>query len=888
MKDSYGFLLGLLLFIHSSLVSGQTIEGKITDSLSKPIPFASVNLINSKALIVSYAITSADGAFKLKVPVEIDLKDLSLSVNVIGYKQEKRTLTKTSNAYDFVLKAESYQLQTVFVKDKRPVLRVRGDTIGYNVADFGTAQDRVIGDVIKKLPGISVDAQGKISYNGKPISNFYIGGDDLLDDRYNMATSSIPAQAVDKVEIMRKHQPIKILKGKVVSDDVALNIKIKDGAKLHLLGQAELAGGSPGKYDVNVNGMMFKDRFKAINYIKANNVGKNVGDDLIAHNAIDAVKRIDNVDPDALLSLGIAGTPDLPASRYLFNNAALLSVNNLIHLKTDVQGKVNISYLHDRQKQQYSTISETYLNNDTIRFTEKQDNRQLPDLLHLQLNINVNKTKTYLNEAFSGDFNHSESRSLFQTNGRQANQTLDAKVSKLSNEFNYLLTLKNGLVCNFFSHISYFTNPQVLSIDSGLSIPMLLSNTNANGIIQRLDIPTWSTNNYFSIKSVLNKIILKYKFGFNTQSQLFNSSLHPVASNHTVQLNIDSAINDLRWFRSKVYLDAGFDIPGNKIALSFNLPVILQHTQYLEKAYDLNDKANNLFINPQIKVIYQLGQESDLSANYLLTNNVSTVEDVSRGYILKNYRTLDANNAGLITQQLQTTDLTYNFKKSAKMLFISLNARFSHLGANSIRSSIINQNYQRNITLPYRNETNIWTLNANFSKYLFSFNSTVSGGPLWQVATTNQIQNAQLVPATNQLSGANLSINTKINQRLSFSYKGNIAYSQTKVAGMNKSNFKQFNQQTSLFYVPKEQLTFTISLENYLSKQPVLNRINYTFVDLLAHYSIKSSKLSLDLTAVNLLNTKSYTTSYFSGNNFTSSTYNIPGRMILGKIIFNY
>jgi hypothetical protein len=67
-----------------------------------------------------------------------------------------------------------------------------------------------------------VAKDGKISYNGKAISNLYIGGDNLLDDKYNIATSSIPNGVVDKVQVMENHQPIKMLKDKVVSEDVAL------------------------------------------------------------------------------------------------------------------------------------------------------------------------------------------------------------------------------------------------------------------------------------------------------------------------------------------------------------------------------------------------------------------------------------------------------------------------------------------------------------------------------------------------------------------------------------------------------------------------------------------------------------------------------------------
>ncbi len=112
----------------------------------------------------------------------------------MGYKNQVKSLTGTAPV-DFVLQASVNQLQAVVIKSSRPVLRVNGDTLSYNVSDFSNPQDRTIGEVIKKLPGITVAADGTISYNNKPISTVYIGGDNLLDDKYSIATNLHPAKA---------------------------------------------------------------------------------------------------------------------------------------------------------------------------------------------------------------------------------------------------------------------------------------------------------------------------------------------------------------------------------------------------------------------------------------------------------------------------------------------------------------------------------------------------------------------------------------------------------------------------------------------------------------------------------------------------------------------
>jgi len=141
----------------------------------------------------------------------------------------------------------------LWLKNKRPFLRTTGDTLSYKVSDFSNPQDRVIGDVIKKLPGIDVAKDGKISYNGKAISNLYIGGDNLLDDKYNIATNNIPNGVVDQVQVLQNNQPIKMLRDKVVSDDVALNLTIKKDARLQTVGQETVGAGLPGSYYADLN-----------------------------------------------------------------------------------------------------------------------------------------------------------------------------------------------------------------------------------------------------------------------------------------------------------------------------------------------------------------------------------------------------------------------------------------------------------------------------------------------------------------------------------------------------------------------------------------------------------------------------------------------------------
>ncbi|MEP6612472.1 MAG: carboxypeptidase-like regulatory domain-containing protein, partial [Mucilaginibacter sp.] len=309
--SSFKFALPALLFTLLAFSGlAQAIKGSVKDSTGKGIPYASINLKGPGSAIIAYTMSGTNGQFTLNLPLNAGKDGLKVEVSCIGFSKQAKALTDFTAPCNFTLAMAVNQLQGVIIKNTRPFLKTNGDTTGYKVSDYSSPQDRVIGDVIKKLPGVQVAADGKISYNGKAISNLYIGGDNLLDDKYNIATNTIPHGVVDQVQVIENHQPIKMLKDKVVSEDVALNLSFKKDAKLQLIGQETVGDGIPGKYDENLNAMMFKDNYKAINYLKGNNTGFDVAEDLISHNIQSYLQRIDNNKPGTMLSTGTAGDPD--------------------------------------------------------------------------------------------------------------------------------------------------------------------------------------------------------------------------------------------------------------------------------------------------------------------------------------------------------------------------------------------------------------------------------------------------------------------------------------------------------------------------------------------------------------------------------------------------
>jgi hypothetical protein len=882
------WLLAIAL-LFSALCFGQSIKGTVKDSTGKAVPYASINLKNTTTNgIVSYTVTDIKGIYTLLLPANTPASGLVIEVRCIGYKNQSKSITDLQAPVDFILSISINQLQAVVIKSSRPVLRTNGDTLSYKVSDFSSVQDRVIGDVIKKLPGITVASDGRISYNNKPISNLYIGGDNLLDDKYNIATSTIPQGVVDQVQVIQNHQPVKVLQNKVMSDDVALNLSFKKGAKLQMVGQESIGAGLPGNYDVDLNAMMFKDKYKAINYLKGNNTGNDLQEDLVSHNFADYMQRIDNDVPATMLSLGSVNDPALSRDRYLFNRSGILNLNNLVNFKKNVQLKINAYYMHDIRRQDYSQNTTIFLPGDTVRYNETQRNRFRPNIWHTQFTLNVNQDKYYLNDVLLMDNNRSTNYSSLNTNGTMVNQVFRDNALSFSNEFNLIKSLRSNNIIQAYSYLSHSAEPESRTIEPDYNNAIFNNNVPYAQLVQNVNVPTWFTNNYISFKIPSTLITQSFKTGFSVQSQSLTSDLKVVQADNTINLQSDSSVNHLNWTRKKLYAEAAYDLPGSILKVNLTLPLSLQRIDYSDSLYFLKKSLTRLYFNPQMRVKYQTGLENYLTFLYSYRNETGTIEDMYQGSILKDYRTLYANNTNLTERQNQLAALGFNYRKALTLFFASLNVLYNHIASNNIASGEITNSLRQRVVLPYPNSTDSWTVNGTVSKYSFALKTTFSGGVQWQSNKSVQIQNNALLPFSTISQTLNAGTNTKVNEQVNFSYKATFTQIHShSAAEASAYHIDQLLQQASFNYDPTTYLQFKLSGEHYFTRQQGNSDLKYFFADADAKFRIEKWKIDLDLSAINFLNVKTYNTLYLSANTLTASSYTLPGRIILLKVQFH-
>jgi hypothetical protein len=280
--------------------------------------------------------------------------------------------------------------------------------------------------------------------------------------------------------------------------------------------------------------------------------------------------------------------------------------------------------------------------------------------------------------------------------------------------------------------------------------------------------------------------------------------------------------------------------------------------------------------------------ENYVNLNYSYRNQTGTIENVYPGYILTDYRTLYANNADLTEQQIQQASAGFSYRKALTLFFWSANVAYSHTSANNIASSVITNNLQQGIVLPFPNSTDSWILSGSASKYVFALRTTFSGAIQWQSNSTVQIQNKVLLPFNTIAQTLNMSADTKVTNEINLSYKATItqAASHSQVPA-SANQIDQLLQQGTLNYQPLDALQFSLSGEHYFTRQRGNPDLKYFFADASLKFRAIKWKTDFQLSAVNFLNVKTYNALYLSANTLTANSYTLPGRIVLLKVLFN-
>jgi hypothetical protein len=877
-----------LVFSHGFLYC-QTykIEGKVKNTNSEPLPNVIITLNNLQSLIITSTLTNETGYFNLVLKDSLIYKSINtISANLLGYKARNFPFNNKTNNYNIILLIDTIPLKEVKVVN-RPIISKNNDTLSYDVKSFAQINDRTIGDVLSRMPGITVASDGTISFNGKVISNLFIDGDDLMDGRYGVATKSISLDLIRSVDILKNHQPIKVLKNKVLTDNIAVNLVLKDENSLKLSGNWMLGAGLPSQFDTSINLIALSKKFKMLNNLKSNNSGVDYSIDFKKIGSTNPLMSFNNFyKPNYLVAGGTASKPDLPYSDYYINKSAVLNLNNLYNFKKDLQVKANFQGFLDQNSLNFDSRTISFLSNDTITYQENQSLKQHVKLANSSITVSKNSEQSFFENNTNFNIYNGNNNSFLNFNTFSFNQNLINKEYDFSNYLSLIPKIKGLHIIGFKYRLNYYANPQNLALDVGLNQNIFNNNLNYAGLSQLSNLPTWSSeiSTFYAIPNT--KIKQNYQIGLINESQELNSQIRINNLNGTTKDFENDFGNNLKWRNNRIYFRPDYNYQTEKLNVNLTIPVQLQLTNYEELNYQLNENFKKLNVNPIFSIKYNLADEKILSSKIEQNTLIGNINNIYPGAVLLNYQFLNSNASSLQLKKITSLDLAYHFEKSIRLFIGNIRASYYTINSNTIANTFFSNNLQQTELINLNNNTNVFSISSDLSKYSFYLKSKFQIATLLSSLKTNLFLNNTLKPFVNNTYRVNFNYDTKIVKTLNLVFNNQFTYSigKNNIDNGFKYNVKRIDNFINLNYNISKSLLLTTNLHRINNYQQNNLETNFLLLNSQLKYSLINKKIDFDLRLSNLLNKKKYGLSAITDNLINISTYDLRNRMMILRI----
>lgn len=867
------FLVAVFIYSISSISIAQVkLDGVISDVNNNYLNGVVVTIINDSLEILNYCLTGADGSFELTTLRKES--DLMISFSMLGYLS--KTLNIKNESQTFNISLESADIHLKEVKIESAMIWQRSDTLVYSVGAFKSNQDRTIGDLLKKLPGIEVNNSGGIKYKGEPINKFYIEGLDLLNKKYGIATNNLPVDAIVNVEVLENHQPVRALKDVVYTGQAAINLKLRDEKMSRPIGNINLGIGMDKKMRWNFDAFTLyaKKTHQSIVMYKTNDIGKDIRHELDDHDLDDHDRNNNKPLPSSVIFNEMLNVPPIDKGRYLFNKTHLVTINSLCKIGEHKQLKINFNYLNDIQNRENSQRSSFFLNdNNVLIIDETNKNHQSKNLINGLLTFTNNSADYYLNNSLKLEAEWDKSNlSIYRSNTGNIAQAYGLPRYNLQNSIS-LTKKKYSRVWNISSLFRYSSLPHDLSIAFDTLDYMLDQTTNFVEIYS-------NTDTYISFSK--KKYIFSLGINVETAYDRFKSELNN-------PMIVDSVKNNVSANYAKFSFNINYVYNSEKFRLSLNFP-LTQHLLFVKGQQNFNNNNLNFFyVNPQVRIRYEFNPLIEVHGSIRYTHNIGDLLDFTQSYVMQNYRNLSIRSGVLSKKEGLSCSIRLNYKNFLSTLFFNTGLYYISLNRNLLTQQRFVENFSISNNLEYANRLDTWMWTGYIGKYFSSIKTNVSLSTDYNMAKTTKKQQNEIFPVLSTLWTVSPKIETKLSNLFTVNFNTSLSYNNQIIKLNNKSSkssFFQLLQKAQFYYSINEKININIQSEYLYNEIAKSVSINSVFLNAGVSYKIKKIEFMLEYN--NIFNNNNYSYLLYNGLDTYLYRYKLRPSMIFGNVKLNF
>lgn len=905
-------LIAITLLIVGVSYGQVKVTGVVKDSLGNPLEMANVIALNKKTnALDSYGFTDAKGNYKLTLKPNATY---SIKASYIGYKTSDLLLNTKAAAIkkDIVLLSDT-TLDEVDITYKIPV-SIKGDTLVYDADSFKVGTEKKLGDVLKRLPGVEINDDGEIEVEGKKVGKVMVEGKDFFDGDTKIATQNIPANAIDKVQVLKNFSEVGQLKGvQDNSDNLAINIKLKEGKKNFWFGEVTAGLGGDERYIAHPKLFYYNPKYSLNIITDVNNIGKvpftrrdyfrftggfrpggSTGTSFnVASSDIGFLSTQNNRAKEIEAKFAAANFSYSPKKTWDLSGFAIYSGT-----KTELEQSSIRNYIQRDPNVPTNSITETTQSN-TIQKSNlglfKLSSNYKPNVNN-QLDYDIfakisdqNEDQKFISSQITGDILQQQSQNPFSVN----------------QNLNYYYTLNEKNIFAFSGqHLFQDEDPFYNANLQQLSFANLLSlTTPANGdpfnVSQNKRVKTNKLDAKLDYFYVINsKSNLNIKVGTTISKQQFNSSIYETLNGNENQVSSANTMNDVAYDFTDVY--AGFNYKFITGIFTFDQGFTLH--SYSAKNTQLGSVVDDNFskILPNASIKLQLKKSETLRLSYNKQVSFTNINSVAEGYVFNNYNRLYSGNRNLESSYSHNASLNYfsfnMFNYTNVFAFINYNKRINTTTGSILPVGVDQISTTINSIFPNESLSG----SANIQKTIGKFKGTLGGrvslskskSNIVTLRDTDNDPNTPPVQVTEDRESRSFTqslrtgISSNFRKAPNFDFGYNVAINDYNQGG-NKNKFVTHSPYLNLDILFLKNFTFAsrYTYNNYKNEERTIN--NYSFLDFDLTYQKKDSKWEYTLEMTNALNTTSINRDNSNAIFNSTSAYIIQPRFTVLSIKYN-
>lgn len=638
------------------------ISGYIYEESMQPLEFANIHIHYENS--IDFTSSDSTGYYSTKL-LNSNIK--YISVSYLGYNTDTVFINvNESLKYNFNLKKITNLLGLVTIVETTKPIIIKKDTTVYNVDKFANGSERKLREILEHLPGLEVDRNGSVFFNGNKINKIMIEDKLFFNGNSKLAVNNIPAKVIKQIEILENFNEISFLKNTSDNNELVLNVKLKDNKSKFIFGDILLGIGHFKRYNLHPSVFFYSPKTN-INIIGDMN---NVGNSPLNFNDFIEMEG----GKARLIENGGSIVKDI-----LNNFAPILFEQDFNFKKSKFLG-LNVS--HDLSKN-ISLSGYTFLVNDEVFANTYSFQQYFIDTFstfkqYTSSNNVLNKLNNFSKLNFNYKISNSENFKIEISNFKNTNKNTNHK--DLTNNFakNNIFDKKSNNYFSFNAKIDWvkkISNKAILNLNV-----VMLSNasksltdiSSTQPIFQNLVDSTYYVSQLINLKSNIREITGEYTISLSSKNQFKLTSNFHSENKYFISNTLDSSNNLLTSNNISFMNYIDFKLVSNNIkiqntygGLENNIKVGLDLYSFKYSIENIQLEVIKSYLLPSLNLKFKINSLGKFDISYKMENSIPNVLLFSENFYFLDFNTVrkgSVNSENVLTHN-------YNFKFSRSNLF---------------------------------------------------------------------------------------------------------------------------------------------------------------------------------------------------------------------------